>query len=327
MIDRRSFIVATGAVLAVPTLARAQRGDAPVRIALVEAGSQSANQHFVDAFRAGLAALGYVEGRNLTLDVRWAEGEAERFPLLYAELAVRKPDVIVVASSLGASAAKKVIHSIPVVFVGAADPVGNGIVASLARPGGNITGLARDFGEGLIGKGLQLLKEIAPTASRIGILWNADGQVDIRAKEAASAVRSLGMTPLPVAIRDARDLDGAFDALRGERADAVQIVTDPMTLRHRVAIMRVAAARRMPTVCEFAEFGRAGALIAYSADIPEMFQRAATYVDHILKGAKPGELPVEQATKFLLVINLRTARVLGLSVPQSLLLRADEVIQ
>jgi len=285
------------------------------------------NAHFLEAFKRGLRELGYVEGRNVLVEDRWAEGRAERFPELLGELLQQKPDVIVVASTLGAIAAKRVAASVPVVFVGVADPLDMGLVASLARPGGNLTGISRGFGEGLIGKGLQLLKSIVPGASRIAILWDADGEVAPRLKEAEAAVRTLRMTPLPIGVRASADFSEAFASMHRQKANALMVVTDPLTLRHRETIVSLAAAHRMPAVYEFAEFARAGGLVAYAANIPALFYRAATYVDKILKGAKPADLPIEQPAQFELVVNLKTARVLGIRVPQSLLVRADEVIQ
>jgi putative ABC transport system substrate-binding protein len=190
-----------------------------------------------------------------------------------------------------------------------------------------MTGISRVFGEGLIGKALQVLKDIVPDASRIAILWNASGEVEPRLKEAQAAVRMLGMTPLPIDVRGPSDFDAAFARMRKQRADAVMVVTDPLTLRHRETIVNLAAANRIPAVYEFAEFARAGGLVAYSASVPALFARAAMYVDKILKGTKPADLPVEQPTKFELVINLKTAKALNLAIPQPLLLRADEVIQ
>jgi len=285
------------------------------------------NLHFLQAFESGLREFGYVDGNNVVIDARWAEGQADRFPKLLAELVALKPEVIVVASTLGAVAAKKVVTSIPIVFVGVSDPLDMGLVASLARPGGNMTGISRVFGEGLIGKALQVLKDIVPDASRIAILWNASGEVEPRLKEAQAAVRMLGMTPLPIDVRGPSDFDAAFARMRKQRADAVMVVTDPLTLRHRETIVNLAAANRIPAVYEFAEFARAGGLVAYSASVPALFARAAMYVDKILKGTKPADLPVEQPTKFELVINLKTAKTLGLTIPPSLLLRADQVIE
>jgi putative ABC transport system substrate-binding protein len=218
------------------------------------------------------------------------------------------------------------VKQVPVVFVGVSDPLQMGLVASLARPGGNMTGISRVFGEGLIGKALQILQTIAPGVQRIAILSNAAGEVTARVQEAQAGARSLGLLPLPVTVREAADFPGAFAAMRRQRADGLMVVADPLTVRHRDTIVRLAAAGRVPAVYEFAEFARSGGLVAYSASIPALFTRAATYVAKILAGANPGDLPVEQPTKFEMVINLRTARELGLTVPQSLLLQADEVI-
>jgi putative tryptophan/tyrosine transport system substrate-binding protein len=328
MMDRRAFIGKLGgSLLAAPIAVRAQSATKVYRIGFLEAGAASVNRHFLEAFQSGLREFGYVEGNNVVIDARWAEGRAERFPELLGELIQLKPDVIVVASTLGAVAARKVVTSIPVVFVGVADPLDMGLVVSLARPGGNMTGISRGFGEGLIGKGLQLLKNIVPGASRIAILWNAAGEIAPRLKEAQAAVRTLGMTPLPIDVREPSDFDSAFARMRKQNANAVMVVTDPLTLRYRETIVKLAAANRIPAVYEFAEFARAGGLISYAASVPPLFQRAARYVDKILKGARPGDLSVEQPTKFELVINLKTARALGIAVPQSVLLRADEVIQ
>ena len=326
--DRRTFVgTLGGSLLAASLAAGAQSAKKIYRIGFLEAGAAAVNLHFLQAFESGLREFGYVDGNNVVIDARWAEGQADRFPKLLAELVALKPEVIVVASTLGAVAAKKVVTSIPIVFVGVSDPLDMGLVASLARPGGNMTGISRVFGEGLIGKALQVLKDIVPGASRIAILWNASGEVEPRLKEAQAAVRMLGMTPLPIDVRGPSDFDAAFARMRKQRADAVMVVTDPLTLRHRETIVNLAAANRIPAVYEFAEFARAGGLVAYSASVPALFARAAMYVDKILKGTKPADLPVEQPTKFELVINLKTAKTLNLAIPQPLLLRADEVIQ
>lgn len=327
---RRPFLsrLAAGTTAVVlPQFARAQRPAKVNRVGFAEAGAAAANQHFVDAFTAGMRELGYVAGQNLIVETRWAEGRAERFPEILAELVRGKPDVIVVASSLGAVAARKVVTSIPVVFVGVSDPVTLGLVESLAHPGGNMTGLSRVFGEGLLGKALQLLKELVPKASRAAILWNPAAAVESRLKEAQAAMRTLGMTPLPVGLRDVQGIDDAFAQMHKQHADTLLVITDPLTLRHRDTIVTAAAAHRIPTVYEFAEFARAGGLVAYSASVAALFRRAATYVDKILKGAAPGDMPIEQPTQFELVVNVKTATALGLTVPQSMLLRADEVIQ
>jgi putative ABC transport system substrate-binding protein len=327
MTHRRAFVGMVGAaLLAAFGALRAQPATKLHRIGFLEAGAASVNRHFLEAFRSGLRELGYADDA-VVIDTRWAEGESARFPDLLAELIQLKPDVLVVASTAGAVAARKVVTTVPVVFVGVGDPLDMGIVASLARPGGNITGIARGFGEGLIGKGLQNLKTIVPRASRIAILWNAAGEVGPRWKEAQAAARTLAMTALSMEIRGPADFDAAFASMRTQKANAMMVVADPLTLRYRETIVSLAAANRLPAVYEFAEFARAGGLMSYSASIPPLFHRAAIYVDKILKGAKPGDLPVEQPTKFELVINLKTAKALAITIPQSLLLRADEVIQ
>src|SRR4029079_3849707 len=273
--DRRTFVgTLGGSLLAASPAAGAQSAKKIYRIGFLEAGDAAVNLHFLQALESGLREFGYVDGNNVGIDARWAEGQADRFPKLLAELVALKPEVIVVASTLGAVAAKKVVTSIPIVFVGVSDPLDMGLVASLARPGGNMTGISRVFGEGLIGKALQVLKDIVPGASRIAILWNASGEVEPRLKEAQAAVRMLGMTPLPIDVRGPSDFDAAFARMRKQRADAVMVVTDPLTLRHRETIVNLAAANRIPAVYEFAEFARAGGLVAYSASVPALFARA-----------------------------------------------------
>jgi putative tryptophan/tyrosine transport system substrate-binding protein len=323
MTGRRQFVGAIAIGAAFVRLAGAQPAARVYRIGFLEAGTAAANQHFVDAFVRALRELGYEEGKNVTIDVRWGEGKAERFPGLLRELVRLKPDVIVVASTLGAVAAKQVVTSIPVVMVAVSDPSGMKLVGSLAHPGGNMTGTSREFGQGLIGKALQMLKEVAPGIERVAILWDVDGEVEPRFREAETAVRSMHMTPIPLGIRTL----GQLDEMRRNHADALMVVTDPLTLRNRETIVRFANDERIPAVYEFGEFARSGGLIAYSASVPALFARSAVYVDKILRGANPGDLPIEQPTTFELVINLKTARLLGVGVPQSLLLQADEVIQ
>jgi putative ABC transport system substrate-binding protein len=324
---RRWFIGAFLApAAAVPLGLVAQPSARKYRIGLLEAGDGAANQHFVDAFQRGLRERGYVDGNNVIVDVRWGEGRAERFPELLKELLRLRPDVMVVASTLGAVAAKQVVTTTPVVMVAISDPVAANLVASLAHPGGNMTGISREFGRGLIGKALQLLKQVAPAISRVAIIWNPNGEVQRRVDEAEEAVRSLQMTPIPIDIRSIGNLKDVSARIRQVRADSLMVVTDPLTLRHREAIIRIANESHAPAVYEFAEFARSGGLMSYSASIPEIFARAAVYVDKIIKGEKPADLPIEQATKFELVINLKTAKQLGITVPQSLLLQADEVL-
>ena len=328
MTGRRRFIGAVlAAAAAVPLASAGQTSVKTYRIGLLEAGDATANQHFVDAFERGLRERGYVRDKNVIIDVRWGEGKAERFPDLLRELLQLHPDVIVVASTLGAVAAKQLIRSTPVVMVGVSDPVAVNLVTSLARPGGNMTGISREFGAGLVGKALQMLKQIVPEVERVAILWNAAGEVQRRAREADAAVRSLHMTPISIEIRTARELSDVPSRMQRMHADSLMVVTDPLTLRNREAIVRIANDSRIPAVYEFGEFARSGGLMSYSASIPDIFARAAIYVDKILRGAKAGDLPIEQPTKFELVINQKTAKQLGIMVPQSLLLQADEILE
>jgi len=315
--------------LSVSFAAGTEQANKVYRIGFLEAGSASANQRFLTSFESGLQELGYVEGKNVIVDVRWADGQVERLPELLIELVELHPDAIVVASGPAAQGAKRIVKSIPIVFVGVSDPLGKGLVTSLAHPGGNLTGLSDNFGPGVQAKAIQLLKDIVPSASRAAILWNPVGTVNPRQRidDAKAAVRALGMTPVPVEVRDVRGFDDAFLEMRNQHVDVLMVLTGPLTLRHRDAIVHLAATNRIPAGYEYTEFARAGGLIAYSASVPALFHRAAIYLDKIFKGANAGDLPVEQPAKFELVINLKTARALGLTIPQSLLLRVDEVIE
>jgi len=316
------------ALLAAPLATAAQPAGKVPRIGFVEAGSKSANQHFVEAFRAGLRDLGYVEGQNIAIEERWAEGRVERFPDLLADLLRLRVDVIVQASSPGAVTAKKVAASVPIVFVGVADPVGLGLVESLSRPGDNVTGLSLGFAEGLAGKWVELFKEAVPRVSRVAVLSNplqpAHPGLMSHAQVAATA---LGVKLVSFPVRDANGLEGAFAAMAADGARGLIVFTDPLTLRYRARIVELAAAHRLPAMYTFGEFVRAGGFMAYGPSVPEMFRRAATYVDRILKGAKPVDLPVEQPTKFEFVINLKTAQALGLTFSPTFLSLADEVLK
>ena len=326
--NRRKLLALTALALYLPVIpARAQPDAKTRRIALIEAGLPSANQHFVDAFMAGMREFGYVPGKNILIDVRWAEGRAEGFRRALDELIGLRPEVIVVASTLGAVEAKKATTSIPVIFIGVPDPEGNGLVTSLARPGGNITGLARTAGEGLIPKTVQLLREVVPSVTRMAILWNPAASQAERRRQVISAAEAFGITPLVVEVRDRDGIVPAFATMRKERANGLFVITDPLTLANRNEIVKLAASERIPAIYEFGEFARAGGLIAYAPSVTEQFRRAAIYVDKILRGAKPDDLPVEQPTRFELVINLNAAKALGITAPKNLLLRADEVIQ
>jgi putative tryptophan/tyrosine transport system substrate-binding protein len=329
VIDRRTFLAGTGAMLlAAPLAAEGQSQARPARVGFVEAGSLSANRHFLDAFRQGLRDLGYVEGQGVVIEDRWADGRSERFPALIAELIGLKVDVIVQASTPGALAAKKATSTVPVVFWGVSDPVGIGVVATLGRPGGNMTGLVLGFEDGLAGKWVELLREAVPKVTHLAVLWNPEaGGAESRVKELHTAAGVLKLTLHVFEARNVNEFDGAFAAMARAHLGGLIVVPDPLTLRHRDQIVRLAAQTRLPATYGFLEFARAGGFIAYGPSVADQARRAAAYVDKILKGAKPGDLPVEQPTKFELVINLKTAKALGLTIPPSLLARADEVIQ
>jgi putative ABC transport system substrate-binding protein len=328
VISRRTFLGSlAGGLLAAPLDTQAQQAR-PARVGFVEAGSLSANRHFLDAFRQGLRELGYVEGQNIVIEDRWADGRSERFPALIAELIRLRVDVIVPASGAGALAAKKATSTVPVVFWGVTDPVRIGLVGSLGRPGGNMTGLALSFEDGLAGKWVELLREAAPKVTQLAVLWNPDARLnEPRVKELHTAAGVLKLTLHIVEARNVNEFDGAFAAMARAHLGGLIVVPDPLTLRHRDQVVRLAAQTRLPATYGFPEFARAGGLIAYGPSVPDQARRAAVFVDKILKGAKPGDLPVEQPTKFELVINLKTAKALGLTIPPSLLQRADQVIE
>jgi putative ABC transport system substrate-binding protein len=316
------------AVLVAPLVAGGQPAAKIPRVGFVEAGSRSVNQHFADAFRAGLHELGYVEGQNIAMEERWAEGRVERFPDLLADLLRLRVDAIVQASGLGAVAAKHLTTTVPIVFVGVSDPVELGLVQSLARPGGNLTGLSLAFEEGFAGKWVDLFTEAVPRATRVAVLSNPlQGRNERWWREMQAAAATRGVQLYSFHARDAKEIDGAFAAMTRASPEGLIVITGPLTLRYRVRIVELAATRRLPAVYGFGEFAQAGGLMAYGPSVPEMFRRAATYVDKILKGARPGDLPVEQPTTFDLIINLKTAKALGLPIPPSLLVRADQVIE
>ncbi len=326
--NRRRFVAALGAgAVAVPLAAAAQPPNRVPRIGFIEAGSRSANQHFLDAFRQGLRDLKYVEGQTIVVEDRWAEGQPDRFPALIRELTASSVDVLVVASTPGARVAKGITSSVPVVFWGVADPVGLGVVASLGHPGGNITGVALGFEDGIAGKWIEFLSQAVPGLSSFAVVWNPDSAGNApRVGELRASAAALKLKEHTFTVRSTGDLDGAFNAMVKAHVGGLVVIPDPLSLRHRESVIRLAAHHRLPAVYGFSEFVRSGGLMAYGPSVPDQARRAARYVDRILGGARPADLPVEQPTKFELVINLRTARALGLTMPQSMLLRADELI-
>ncbi len=317
------------AVLLVPLAGEAQHAATIPRIGLLFPTSLSdpRTPHSLEAFRQGLRELGYVEGQNIAIESRFAEGKWDQLPGLAAELVRVKVDVIVTYTTPATQAVKQATGTIPIVVAAVIDPVAAGLVASLAHPGGNVTGLSQMVPE-LAGKQLEVLKEVAPKISRVALLSNpANPAHALAIRDVKVAARSLGVQLQLLEARGPSEIESAFAAMTTERAGGVIVLVDSMLIDHRTRIADLAARRRLPTVSATIETAQAGGLMAYGPSVRDMFRRAAAYVDKILKGAKPADLPIEQPTTFELVINLRTARALGLTIPQSVLLRADQVIQ
>jgi len=316
------------AALAAPLASFAQQPAKIARIGFLSAASAQGTETQLQAFRDGLRELGYVEGKNFQLEVRWGEGKLERLPALAAGLVQLQVDIIVAASSPSVVAARQATRTIPIVMPLSSDPVGDGLVASLAHPGGNITGLSvmsAELGE----KRIQLLKEMFPrVAHAMDVLWNPD-YVGMRARfeQARAAAPAVGLSVRSVEVRDTRELDAAFEAIVRERPEALLLLVDPFTRSQRLRIVEFAAAQRLPAIYESSDFVDAGGLISYGPNISNQFRRAAAYVDKILRGAKPADLPIEQPTTFELVINMRAAKALGIKFPDSIFLRADRVIE
>jgi putative tryptophan/tyrosine transport system substrate-binding protein len=325
---RREFIALLGgAAAAWPLAARAQQAGKIYTIGILSAGSFDPTAPSVAIIPDALRALGWIEGKNIVFERRYAENRVERLPELAAELVRLNVDVIVGIGTLAPLAAKRATTTIPIVMTAAGDPLGSGLVASLARPGGNVTGMslmAPDLG----GKRLELLKELLPRLARVAVLWNAANPYPALVfKETQAAGRTVGIEVQSLEVRGPRDFDGAFEALRRQRPDALITVEDPLTFNYMKLIADFAAGQLLPTLHGFREDVAAGALMSYGANLADLLRRAAGYVDKILKGAKPADLPVQQPTKFELVINQRTAKALGLEIPPTLLARADEVIE
>ena len=317
-------------LVAAPLAAAAQRpaGKMPrVGVLSPRSGSDPQAQLQLEAFRQGLRELGWAEGQNIIFEYRWAEGKYERFPDLLAELIRLKVDVIVTPSMPVTHAAKQATKTIPIVMLGVNDPIANGLVASLARPGGNITGLSIVAPE-LVGKHLELLREVVPTVSRVAVLLNPTNPgTASQLREAEVAGRALGVRLQPLEARAPGEIDTAFAAMTRERAGAILVLSDAMFNIERKRIADLTARSRLPSVYAWGGHAEAGGLMAYGVNLLDHYRQAATYVDKILKGAKPADLPVAQPTKFELVINLKTAKALRLTIPPSLLIRADQVIE
>jgi putative ABC transport system substrate-binding protein len=324
---RRQFIAALGgAAVALPLTARAQQAGKQPTIGFLGGGTSSVQSLWTAALVQRLRELGWIEGRTIAIEYRWAEGRSDHLADIAAEFVRLKVDVIVTHSTEPVLAAKRATSVIPIVFGAATDPVGNGLVASLAQPGGNITGLSLQSTD-LAGKRLELLREVVPGLRRLAIMANvgAPGAV-LEMHETQAVARTLGLEVATVEIRRAEDITPAFEALKG-RADALYVCSEPLLNTNRTRINILAVGARLPTVHAFREYVEAGGLMSYGANFPDLFRRAADYVDKILRGARPAEIPVEQPTKFDLVINLITAKALGLTVPPTMLARADEVIE
>jgi putative ABC transport system substrate-binding protein len=328
--DRRAFIGSlAGGFLAGPLASEAQQAEKVYRVGyLASSFSSGAGGVLMASFGQGMRELGYVEGRNLVLEARFAEGKLERLPSLAQELIRLNPDVLFVATTPGSLAAKAATATIPIVFVAVADPVGAGLVQNLARPGANITGITHIVTE-LTGKRLELLKEIVPSASRIAVLVHPDDPTapgQIRKAEAAARTLRIQLHPV-LTVRSASDLEHAFEAAARSGAAAALRMVDPTVGILRVRTVELATKHRLPVMYVFREDVEAGGLVAYGASMRAQYRQAATFVHKILRGAKPGDLPIEQPTKYELIINTKTAKALGLTIPPSLLRRADEIIQ
>jgi putative tryptophan/tyrosine transport system substrate-binding protein len=324
---RRDFITLLGGAAAWSFPARAQQAGKVYRIGFLGNSTAALEANLVAPFRDGLRDLGYVEGQNILIEYRWAEGEYERFPALTAELIALKVDVIVTAGTPASLPVKKAATSIPLVMVVVGDPVATGLVASFGRPGGNITGLTSISSE-IEGKRLELLREVLPHISHIAVLWNAASPIQvIEEREVRAATQISVMKMLSLGVRTVEEIEDALATIVRERPGALLVLADRLFLHHRARIMDFAAQRRLPGVHAYRELVEAGGLMSYGPSYADMHRRAASYVDRILKGSKPADLPVQAPVKFELVINLKAAKALGIEIPPMLLGRADEVIE
>jgi putative ABC transport system substrate-binding protein len=327
-IGRIGFTIALAlATLLGPLDVQAQRTEKVHRVGFLGNSTAALEANLVGPFREGLRDLGYVEGRNVVIEYRWAEAKYERLPALIAELIALKVDVLVTAGTPATLAVQKATTSVPLVMVAVGDPVGTGIVPSLSHPGGNITGLTSISTE-MDGKRLELLREVVPSVSHIAVLWNAASPLQVLAeKQTQAAAHALRMKVLSLGVRNEEEIDRAFAVIVRERPGALLVLADRLLLHHRARIMDFATRYRLPGVHAYRELVEAGGLMSFGPSYAEMHRRAAYFVDRILKGAKPADLPVERPPTFELVVNLKTAKALRLTIPQSVLLRATEVIE
>jgi putative tryptophan/tyrosine transport system substrate-binding protein len=327
---RRAFITLLGGTAATwPLAARAQQPAGRIyRVGYLVISSREQQLHLSNAFEEGLRSLGYRVGDNVAIEYRFANGEIERLPALAADLVRLGVDLIVTGANPNTVAAMKATTTIPIIMTNSIDPVGTGLVASLARPSGNVTGFAQDTGGEIYGKRLELLKETVPNLSRVGILWNPDfASNQSRVESIREAAPGMGLMVVSVEARGQDAFEQAFTTMMKERIQAFVISGDAVLFNYRGQIAEMAMRNRLPVASSFKEFAEAGLLLAYGAEAQDLFRRSAVFVDKIFKGAKPADLPVEQPTKFELVVNLKTAKALGLTVPPTLLARADEVIE
>lgn len=328
---RREFITLVSAAAATwPLVAHAQQPSGRVyKIGYQSVSSRERTPRFVKAFEEGLRSLGYRVGENVTIEYRFANGDMDRMPVLAADMVRLGVDIIVAAGANPSTmAALKATTTIPIVMTGSIDPDTTGLVASLARPGGNVTGLAVDAGSGILGKRFELLKEILPNLSRLGIIWNPDVALNrTRQMSMTETAHTLGLTTIPVEVRSLDTLEQAFATMSRDRVQAFVVQGDSVLNEFRGQIAEMALRNRLPAAAVQRELAEAGFLLSYGADIGDLYRRSAGFVDKILKGAKPADLPVEQPTKFELIVNLKTAKALGVDIPPIVLARADEVIE
>ena len=323
---RRQFITLLGGAAAWPLAAQAQQAAKVFRIGFLFYGSSGPSPE-LNAFRQGLREFGYIEGQNIAVEYRFASGQVERLPDLATELVRLKPDVIVTPATPASLAAKQATGTIPIVFAGVADAVGAGLIANLARPDGNVTGLTSISAE-LGGKRLELLKRLVNNASRVAVLYNpADRSNVLLLKELQEAAPALTLTLQPFEVREPSEFEGAFAAVTRDRADAMFGAAGILTFQHRQTVVDLAANSRLPTLWGHRQFVEAGGLMSYAVNFYDQIRRTAAYVDQLLKGAKPGDLPVQQPTKFEFILNLKTARALGLTIPPDVIAIADEVTE
>jgi putative ABC transport system substrate-binding protein len=314
-------------LLATVSSAEAQQSGKIPRIGFLGNSTAALEENLIGPFREGLRDLGYVEGKNILIEYRWAEGKYERFPALISELVAQKVDIIVTAGTPASLAVKKAAPSIPLVMIAVGDPIGTGLIKSLAEPGGNVTGLT-SIAADLEGKRLELLREVLPKLSHVAVFWNPASPFQVVAeKEVQAAARAFKMKVLSLGVQAPEQFDNAFATIRKERPRALLVLADRLFLHNRARIMGFATQHRLPGVYAYLELVEAGGLMSYGPSYADMHRRAATFVDKILKGRKPSDLPVEQPMKFELVINLKTAKQIGVTIPQWTLMKADRVIR